>query len=174
MYSKTSNVSCRGVIIPYINLVETIKNLFECNSCVFINRTKSRRKPTQIKEEPSEDTQLAPQIKIDEFGNIVIDEESLKIDGSAADRKNREVIQEDEETWIRFVRKKVHRTSWSIEETLRFYQALSVVGTDFTLLRWFLPQYTRDQIKVEEKINIDLLDNALSRYCNLILRSKII
>ncbi|KAF1740413.1 hypothetical protein MXB_404, partial [Myxobolus squamalis] len=38
-------------------------------------------------------------------------------------------------------------SNWSIEETLRFYQALSIVGTDFTLLRWFLPKFDRNQLK---------------------------
>lgn len=133
-----------------------------------IRVTGTRRKTFKTPSEQADNINIAPQVRLDAEGNIVLDEESTKIAVERPDqRTSREIIHEDDETWIRYVRKRIKRCSWSIEETLRFYQALSIVGTDFSLLRWFLPQYTRNQLKrkfkIEERGNLDLIDHALNR-----------
>lgn len=52
-----------------------------------------------------------------------------------------------------------------IEETARFYKALEMVGTDFTMIQKFFPHRSRNEIKRkfkrEEKLNQALIDKIL-------------
>jgi transcription factor TFIIIB component B'' len=52
-------------------------------------------------------------------------------------------------------------------DTLRFYQALRMCGTDFTLIARVFPNRDRDDIKrkfkTEDKANRTLVDSALSK-----------
>lgn len=52
-------------------------------------------------------------------------------------------------------------------DTLRFYQALRMCGTDFTLIARVFPNRDRDDIKrkfkTEDKANRTLIDSALSK-----------
>ncbi|KII65037.1 hypothetical protein RF11_10758 [Thelohanellus kitauei] len=81
-----------------------------------------------------------------------------------------EVVHYDNVSWIRYVKKKHRKCSWPIDETIRFYQALVAVGTDFTLMRHYLPNkyvLTWKKFKAEEKKNPDLVDDALKRNRNV-------
>merc|ERR1712150_80752 len=105
---------------------------------------------------------------IDENGGIVINEKSLllhkKVDDS--ELKKSEVLVEDAHSFSATLRKTGGGKRWSIPDTLRFYRALSNVGTDFTLMQKLFPKHTRKELKQkfkrEEKINGDLIDSALS------------
>ena len=109
---------------------------------------------------------LAPQIMINENGEIVINEQSLivqkKVDNSEL-TKNK-ILVEDEHTFHAY-RKRKEAKKWTREETLRFYKALSQIGTDFGLMQSIFPNFTRNDIKLkfkrEEKVNSDLVDLAL-------------
>jgi hypothetical protein len=57
-------------------------------------------------------------------------------------------------------------------DTLRFYQALRMCGTDFTLIARVFPNRDRDDIKrkfkTEDKANRTLVDSALSKIQSLL------
>ena len=54
----------------------------------------------------------------------------------------------------------------SITETARFYRALSMLGTDFSLMETLFPRRTRFELKrkfkLEEKVNHVLIDKTIS------------
>jgi len=62
-------------------------------------------------------------------------------------------------------RKIGRRKRWNHRDTLRFYQALRMCGTDFTLIARVFPNRDRDDIKrkfkTEDKANRTLIDSAL-------------
>ncbi|XP_071960360.1 uncharacterized protein [Antedon mediterranea] len=133
-----------------------------------------------VKEKPSvvnavdevaeeESNQMAPQVRIDADGKIVIDKDSLTIEASPARTfvtENAEVVHEDQSnvTYASF-RKRTHTSAWTKMETERFFLALSMVGTDFTMVNALFPKRTRHQIKNkfkrEERMNRTRIDKAI-------------
>ncbi|KAF7458070.1 putative high mobility group protein B3 [Cryptosporidium felis] len=61
--------------------------------------------------------------------------------------------------------KKTKGKRWSLEQTEKFYDALSLFGTDLMLVKSVFPEFTdkqiHDKFKAEEKKNKDRLDNIL-------------
>lgn len=108
-------------------------------------------------------------------GKIVLDEQSLYADyrdeeQQAREQRNWEVI--DEREGDQFVnsasRSKQRRTQrWSVEETERFFQAVSQWGTDFEMITRLFPHRTRREIKSkwtkESRQNPKRLDDAFTR-----------
>ena len=94
----------------------------------------------------------APQMRIVD-GQIVLDEESLRIDRhkrDALEEDNMEIVEENVHTrlvnsgtWSK--REKGDR--WEAEDTDRFYEALSMFGTDFEIISRLFPGRSRRQIK---------------------------
>jgi transcription factor TFIIIB component B'' len=86
-------------------------------------------------------------------GQIVLDEESLRIDRhkrDALEEENMEIVEENVHTrlvnsgtWSK--REKGDR--WEAEDTDRFYEALSMFGTDFEIISRLFPGRSRRQIK---------------------------
>ncbi|XP_047143303.1 uncharacterized protein PF3D7_0207100 isoform X1 [Hydra vulgaris] len=109
---------------------------------------------------------MAPQIMVNEEGEIVINQNSLtikkKVDNSML--KKNGILYEDSLSY-HSGRKKRKIKHWGMDETLRFYKALSEIGTDFTLMAKAFGRFTRNELKKkfkqEEKINCDLVDRAL-------------
>ena len=56
---------------------------------------------------------------------------------------------------------------WSIAETQKFYEALSVFGTDFSLMRLSISTRSAEELKSkfrkEDKINRNLVEKALEK-----------
>ncbi|CAH8833330.1 unnamed protein product [Trichobilharzia szidati] len=114
---------------------------------------------------------LAPQLRIDANGNIVLDETSLLIKKSDnLDMKNLRHI--NEETGILNVNynsfrppRDCHGKRWTERETTRFYRALSTIGTDFYVMEKMFPRRKRSELvskfKREEKRNPYLVNQAL-------------
>lgn len=124
-----------------------------------------------------------PQLRLDQHGNIVVEESSLQIDRAAqatrdaveADEDNDLTVRINRSTWINDRRRdptdrvpmwKSKSDPWSEEETDRFYDALSMWGTDFYLIsKLFVPK-TRRQIKLkftrEERLDPDRVNRALN------------
>ncbi len=128
---------------------------------------------------PSEETEpdtpapatdvLAPQLRLDEKGNIVLDEESLLVTHSAPKptHENYDVVFESHAmvNSFSFTNRK-HTERWSVEDTAKFYTALQQYGSDFSLIAKLFPNRTRRHIrnkfKKEEKENRPKLDWALA------------
>ncbi|VDQ08364.1 unnamed protein product, partial [Trichobilharzia regenti] len=114
---------------------------------------------------------LAPQLRIDANGNIVLDETSLLIKKSEnLDMKNLRHI--NEETGVLNVNynsfrppRDCHAKRWTERETTRFYRALSTIGTDFYVMEKMFPRRKRSELvnkfKREEKRNPYLVNQAL-------------
>lgn len=108
-------------------------------------------------------------------GKIVLDERSLYADyrdeeQQAREQRNWEVV--DEREGDQFVnsasRSKQRRTQrWSVEETERFFHAVSQWGTDFEMITRLFPHRTRREIKSkwtkESRQNPKRLDDAFTR-----------
>ncbi|CAI5755675.1 unnamed protein product [Candida verbasci] len=63
--------------------------------------------------------------------------------------------------------KRIHSERWQPEELIKFYQALSMFGTDFSLISQLFPYRTRKQVKskftLEEKKFPEVVELALKR-----------
>jgi hypothetical protein len=72
-------------------------------------------------------------------------------------------------------RKFHHTKKWSKKETIKFYKALSMIGTDFTMIQRLFPNRNRDEVKRkfkrEERLNQALIDKLLCKFCETILKS---
>jgi len=119
-------------------------------------------------------------------GEMVLDEESARIDRQAEaleDANNRAQLETEDDltnkvtrmTWLEKKKRdpadrvpvyKMKSDPWSDEETDRFYEALSMFGTDFFIISKMFPPKTRRQIKLkfvrEERLDGPRITRALS------------
>lgn len=129
---------------------------------------------TPVPNEEFGENRFAVQTRIVD-GKIVLDERSLYADyrdeeQQAREQRNWEVV--DEREGDQFVnsasRSKQRRTQrWSVEETERFFHAVSQWGTDFEMITRLFPHRTRREIKSkwtkESRQNPKRLDDAFTR-----------
>ncbi|KAK7074960.1 hypothetical protein SK128_012666 [Halocaridina rubra] len=115
---------------------------------------------------------FAPQVKIGPNGQIILDEQSIKIQTTAAKNRDEilskaEVVEETNDTahYGKWSKKRRRSCEWTEKETARFYKALSTVGTDFslmeTLFKWRSRAELKTKFKKEERNNRFLVDRAL-------------
>ena len=127
-----------------------------------------------VEDDESRDEMPVPQVKVGPDGEIVLDEASTVIETTAAKKakldlqKSPLVFETSNKmsnygTWS----KKRRHNDWSSKETLKFYRALSVVGTDFSMMESLFKNRNRQELKLkfkkEEKINNELIDRCLSQ-----------
>ena len=113
----------------------------------------------------------APQLKFAEDGTIILNEESLVINRrqSTEIHFDETVIENDQNDNLTYnsYRKFHHTRKWTQKETVKFYKALSMVGTDFTMIQRLFANRTRDEIKRkfkrEERLNQAFIDKILSK-----------
>ncbi|KAF4547949.1 Transcription factor TFIIIB component B-like protein [Elsinoe fawcettii] len=141
------------------------------------DRTARDRAPAAPAVNPS----TAPQLRIVN-GEIQYDESSSHIDRQAQAIRNADnlAVAEDEDvtrqvnqlSWINDKRKdpaerkpRTSSTPWNDEETDRFYDALRMFGTDFTIISKMFAPKTRRQIKLkfvrEERLDPERVNAAL-------------
>lgn len=103
-------------------------------------------------------TAVIPQVRVIN-GEIVVDEEmAVSADGGSGPAFPMAVVNESGKhlTSHAFV-KSTGNNRWSREDTERFFEALSMCGTDFAMISALFPRRTREQIKgkykIEEKTN---------------------
>ena len=67
-------------------------------------------------------------------------------------------------TWSK---RKKKNADWSSKKTIKFYKALSVFGTDFSLMQGVFTKKSRKELqlkfKKEEKVNNKLIEKCLSQ-----------
>uniref|UniRef100_A0A0N7ZAC7 Myb-like domain-containing protein n=1 Tax=Scylla olivacea TaxID=85551 RepID=A0A0N7ZAC7_SCYOL len=128
---------------------------------------------TNEEEASGEKDIFAPRVKIGPNGEIMVDEQSIKIQTTAA--KNRDevlskavVVEEsgDSSHYGKWSKRRRRSCEWTVKETALFYKALSTVGTDFSLMETLIKWRTRAELKTkfkkEERNNRDLVDLALN------------
>lgn len=133
--------------------------------------TSGRNTPRPPSTVPSRSvsTVVAPQVRIVK-GEIVVDEEATVV--KPADDLDNQVLMDIVHDTGR------HLTShafvkmggpnrWKADETAKFYDALSMCGTDFSLMSMLFPNKTREQIKgkfrVEERTNPKKVETFLKK-----------
>lgn len=124
--------------------------------------------------EEEDNAMPVPQVKVGPNGEIILDEASTLVETTQAkqakhDLQNSPVVFENANratnygTWS----KKRKHSDWSNKETLKFYRALSVVGSDFSMMASLFSTKTRQELKLkfkkEEKINGAMIDRCLSQ-----------
>lgn len=124
-------------------------------------------------EEEEEDAMPVPQVRLGPDGEIILDERSLVIDTSETKRNksqlaNAPIIIENSSTTVNYGswRKRPRAGRWSVKETARFYRALNMLGTNFSLMVKLFPGRDRIDLKrkfkSEEKTNPSLVDKIIA------------
>uniref|UniRef100_A0A3Q3B302 Zgc:162472 n=1 Tax=Kryptolebias marmoratus TaxID=37003 RepID=A0A3Q3B302_KRYMA len=132
-------------------------------------------------EEEQDEALMVPQVKVAEDGSLIIDEESLTVEVQRAKGPNpaqdREpIFERGSTTTYSSFRKANYTKPWSIEETDMFFLAVSMVGTDFSMICQLFPHRARLEIKnkfkKEERENSWRIDKAFSECSDLKFNSK--
>ncbi|XP_059581063.1 transcription factor TFIIIB component B'' homolog isoform X3 [Alligator mississippiensis] len=120
-------------------------------------------------EENHDDQLLVPRVKVAEDGSIILDEESLTVEvlrtkGPSVVEDNDPIFERGSTTTYSSFRKSIYTKPWSNKETDMFFLAISMVGTDFSLIGQLFPHRARSEIKNkfkrEEKTNGWRIDKA--------------
>ncbi|XP_032395394.1 transcription factor TFIIIB component B'' homolog isoform X2 [Etheostoma spectabile] len=120
-------------------------------------------------EEEQDDAIMVPQVKVAEDGTLIIDEESLTVEVQRAKGPNPAqdrdpIFERGSTTTYSSFRKGTYSKPWSSEETDMFFLAISMVGTDFSMICQLFPLRARSEIKnkfkKEERENAWRIDKA--------------
>ncbi|XP_074472931.1 uncharacterized protein LOC141756873 isoform X2 [Sebastes fasciatus] len=120
-------------------------------------------------EDQDDDDVMVPQVKVAEDGSLIIDEESLTVEVLRAKGPNPAqgrdpIFERGSTTTYSSFRKGTYSKPWSNEETDMFFLAISMVGTDFSMICQLFPHRARSEIKnkfkKEERANSWRIDKA--------------
>ncbi|KAM8984145.1 transcription factor TFIIIB component B'' homolog isoform 1-T1 [Ara ararauna] len=120
-------------------------------------------------EESQDGSLLVPRVKVAEDGSIILDEESLTVEvlrtkGPCVVEENDPIFERGSSTTYSSFRRSFYTKPWSNKETDMFFLAISMVGTDFSLIGRLFPHRGRAEIKNkfkrEEKANGWRIDKA--------------
>ncbi|XP_030325835.1 transcription factor TFIIIB component B'' homolog isoform X2 [Strigops habroptila] len=120
-------------------------------------------------EESQDGPLLVPRVKVAEDGSIILDEESLTVEvlrtkGPCVVEENDPIFERGSTTTYSSFRRSFYTKPWSNKETDMFFLAISMVGTDFSLIGRLFPHRARAEIKNkfkrEEKANGWRIDKA--------------
>ncbi|XP_053195480.1 transcription factor TFIIIB component B'' homolog [Scomber japonicus] len=120
-------------------------------------------------DEEQDDSLMVPQVKVAEDGSLIIDEESLTVEVMRAKGPNPAqgrdpIFERGSTTTYSSFRKATYSKPWSSEETDMFFLAISMVGTDFSMICQLFPHRPRSEIKnkfkKEERENAWRIDKA--------------
>ncbi|KAA8584354.1 hypothetical protein FQN60_008139 [Etheostoma spectabile] len=118
-------------------------------------------------EEEQDDAIMVPQVKVAEDGTLIIDEESLTVEVQRAKGPNPAqdrdpIFERGSTTTYSSFRKGTYSKPWS--KTDMFFLAISMVGTDFSMICQLFPLRARSEIKnkfkKEERENAWRIDKA--------------
>jgi len=116
----------------------------------------------------SSEVAAAPQLKIGADGSLQIDENTLSanVTSNTHDLSSYTRVNDDYRIInCKTYSKQAYARPWTQEETDLFYEAISCIGTDFTLIAKLFPARTRRQVKAkfvkEDKVNAAQVDRAL-------------
>ncbi|KAM4875460.1 transcription factor TFIIIB component B'' homolog isoform 2-T2 [Thomomys bottae] len=123
----------------------------------------------EMEEETDDGPLLVPRVKVAEDGSIILDEESLTVEvlrtkGPCVVEENDPIFERGSTTTYSSFRKNCYSKPWSNKETDMFFLAISMVGTDFSMIGQLFPHRARIEIKNkfkrEEKTNGWRIDKA--------------
>jgi len=90
---------------------------------------------------------LGPRLRIDESGNIIVDETSLSFGPETSFSEEGPVTTEESVTQYKEAYQRTSRSKWTDKETDDFYEALRIYGTDLFLVQTFFRNKSAAQIK---------------------------
>jgi len=113
-----------------------------------------------------------PQVKVGPNGEIILDESSLQVE--TTDQKKAKILLSDAPVVVENNQstsnygswsKKRRHFDWSDKETIKFYKALSIVGSDFSMMESVFKNRSRQELKLkfkkEERNNGKIIDKCL-------------
>lgn len=131
-------------------------------------------------EEKREEPSLIPKVKMGPEGKLVLDESSTIINRRNSIKEKEAIVEDNEDIISRtnydsFRRKPTNtsQTKWSLADTEKFYHALTILGTDFSMMESLLFAGARSRtelhkkFKREERVNKLKVDIALSNRISL-------
>lgn len=131
-------------------------------------------------EDNNNEANFGPKVKLGPEGKLILDESSTIINRKNAIKEKEAIIEDNEDIISRtnydsFRRRptNVSQTKWSNEDTQKFYHALTILGTDFSMMESLLFAGTRSRtelhkkFKREERVNKLKVDIALSNRISL-------
>ncbi|CAB4066869.1 BDP1 [Lepeophtheirus salmonis] len=138
------------------------------------NPSPIRNSLSDKEDEPVEEDQHmpVPQVKIGPDGQIVLDEDSTFIETTATKKAKEDLLKtslvyENQSTNYGTWAKKRKEFRMGEKETVRFYKALSIFGTDFSMMASIFKKRDRYDLKMkfkkEERGNRNLVDRCLSQ-----------
>lgn len=126
-------------------------------------------------QQSTEGHSLVPKVKMGPEGQLVLDESSMIINRKNTIKEQEAIIEDNEDVisktnYDSFRRRpsNTSQTKWSLEDTKKFYQALTILGTDFSMMESLLFSGMRSRtelhkkFKREERVNKVKIDIALS------------
>ncbi|EFX64268.1 hypothetical protein DAPPUDRAFT_118337 [Daphnia pulex] len=154
---------------------QSTKNTILDDRLIEENELRMIETENQSKEEVAEDEEGAmpvPQVCLGPDGRIILDEKSLLIDANETKRNKSQLasyapIVENNTTNVNYGswRKNPRAESWNKKETAKFFIALQMFGTNFSLMTPYFPGRDRVQLKnkykKEEKENKEMIDKYL-------------
>ncbi|KAM4707161.1 transcription factor TFIIIB component B'' homolog [Discoglossus pictus] len=137
-----------------------------------ISGSETKNIPGDEEKDPDDeenDSQLVvPRVKVAEDGTIILDEESLTVEvvraKAAIVENNDPIFERGSSTTYSSFRRNCYSKPWSKQETEMFFLAISMVGTDFSMIGQLFPHRQRIEIKNkfkrEERANGWRIDKA--------------
>lgn len=132
------------------------------------------------RESAAQEHSLVPKVKMGPEGQLVLDESSMIINRKNAIKEQEAIVEDNEDIISRtnydsFRRRpsNTSQTKWSPDDTKKFYQALTLLGTDFSMMESLLFSGLRSRtelhkkFKREERVNKIKVDIALSNRISL-------
>ncbi|XP_062874393.1 transcription factor TFIIIB component B'' homolog [Trichomycterus rosablanca] len=120
-------------------------------------------------EESENEEMMVPKVRVAEDGSIILDDESLtvrvqRLSKTQVENSSAQFERGSTTTYSSF-RKLNHVKSWSVRETDLFFLAISMVGTDFSMIGQLLPHRSRaaikNKFKREDRTNGWRIDKAM-------------
>ncbi|KAI4871417.1 hypothetical protein NFI96_013043 [Prochilodus magdalenae] len=174
IYYLPNTSPMRYVVLLLLNVQHKGSTVGEENEEVIVPPSPSVPEKKQETEEEEEEEcedqdMLVPKVRVAEDGSIILDEESLTVrvqrnSNTKVVENSTALFERGSTTTYTSFRSLKHVKSWSVRETDMFFLAISMVGTDFSLIGQLLPHRSRVEIKnkfkKEEKANAWRIDKA--------------
>ena len=127
---------------------------------------------SKMEAEEEEDYELAPRVRLGPDGQMIVDDtfviETTEAKRNRAAMANASAVVENGPGYVNYGSwyKRSRTSRWTMRETVRYYRALSMLGTDFSLMTMLFPKRSRIELKrkftAEGKIHPKLVDYTLA------------
>ena len=135
-------------------------------------RLAEEKQMSKMEGEEEEDYELVPRVRLGPDGQMIVDEtfviETTEAKRNRAAMANASAVVENGPGFVNYGSwyKRSRTSRWTMRETARYYRALSMLGTDFSLMTMLFPKRSRIELKrkftVEGKIHPKLVDYTLA------------